>query len=305
MKITRIEDDNATHRTSVIGKKIINKTNTAILIATVFLATGILANINNKKNNTSTAVIVPSASPAPVPTATINPNKAQQNLDYSSAETFYNEILNYRKQYNNDFANKITSVDDVINLINWLELSNLNYYISDENLNNVPNLKTVEDQLDSYFVDCQKHNIKTNIASICNNYPEIKNSVAMTESLIADLTANNNYADENKVFEDYLQNVIIQTGAFDFSKDRDASYAILTYRLYIANRQTADMAKAIYYEKNDVLNVTNPTTNNYDNNITCPQGVDDLIIGNSAGDQTFYAYVEEKIINTEKQILGR
>lgn len=232
----------------------------------------------------------------PSPTAEINSNISQDN-NYDNAKKLYQDIMTIRNDHP-DFANAITSEQDVINIVNWLNLFNTKFAISDSDLKQIPNYDEVKAMLKSYYTDCVKYGITPEINILCND-ADVKNAIKRSEDIASNMTANKSYDDENAYYIELIKTWIIQQNEINLGDKKQETYAVVIDAQYEVYRYDADMLNARKYQKNNVLDI------NSDYNLTCPDGVDDTLVGDEKGSTSMFELYEDDLNNTQSRVLGK
>ena len=134
-------------------------------------------------------------------------------IDYSKvddnyeeiAESFYNSILRYRNTYGNNFAEEITSKNDVVELLYFIN------QFKDTNIKStITSKETFESLVDSYYSSCAIYGIEPNMSILFNNYEYGQKKLSEAEKLAANLKngQGTDYTIPNEYYRWYANNLL-------------------------------------------------------------------------------------------------
>ena len=227
-------------------------------------------------------------------------------IDYSKvddnyeeiAESFYNSILRYRNTYGNNFAEEITSKNDVVELLYFIN------QFKDTNIKStITSKETFESLVDSYYSSCAIYGIEPNMSILFNNYEYGQKKLSEAEKLAANLKngQGTDYTIPNEYYRWYANNLLYGDDKVlieDSLKENAPLIAILIEQ-FKNYRQVGNMLLARQNQKTFDLGV------GADGQFVCPDSVDDTIInqrfsegGHVVGDgnpfQSAYEYIERE-----------
>ena len=209
------------------------------------------------------------------------------------AENFYNSILRYRNTYGDAFANAITSKNDVIEIIYFIN------EFKDPNIKSTINSKEVfESLINSYYNSCAIYGVEPNMSILFSNYQYGQSKLSEAEKLAANLKngKNNDYTISNEYYKWYITNLSNISGDINLSLKENAPLVDILIEQFKNYRMVGNMLAARQNQKTFDLGIGS------DGQFVCPDSVDDYIInqtpiegGHVVGDvapfQTVYDYI--------------
>lgn len=206
------------------------------------------------------------ATPTPTPEITPEPTAYAYTINYSNAESFYNEILNNRNTYGQDFASSFQSIDDVKSFITFVTKFD-ELYSYDENQTNINSLEQFQEIIANYYSSCVKYNVTPNLSSILNNYPYGAQKVSETEQIAKTLIngSGNDFTIVNNYFKWYSDNLC--NGQISTTSIKNAPIVVILNEEYKQYRNQGNMASARIIE----------LPKDVDGNI-CPNTIDKVML---------------------------
>src|SRR5574344_1795567 len=204
-------------------------------------------------------------------------------INYNSADTFYNQILNYKKTYGNAFSAQITSVDYVKQIISFINEFN-DEYKANGCVSVINSRELFETLISSYYTSCANYGVDPNRIILFNNSEYQAKTLAESEILAANLKNGHgsDYTIANSYYEWYAVNVCDGDTSIDISNKENAPMIDTLINEFKAYRGVGNMIAARKNQKT----VKNITEQDADSTLdingkyawACPDAIDNYII---------------------------
>lgn len=271
MKINKYEYDDNQKLTNE-GNKIIKGLSISALSLIILLNScsiyNSLVNNNSEKNLEKDSKKITSSSV--VASVASNPN---YEINYSYVEEFYNNLLEYKTRYGNDFASSINTLDDAKSLYNFIiKFDDMYAYFN--GTTNITSIEEYENILNSFYNSCIKYDVKPFLSIMFKDKGYYYQLLSEAEGLVYNLknSLNNDYSIANQYFA-WLGTNLWYGKTSVITNKISAPYIYLLMVQYTDYKKCGNMSLAIKYGKNNVLDING----RYD--FTCPAGVDQFIRG--------------------------
>lgn len=264
------------------GRKILeSKTITALCgLIIIGCLTTIKAEKLPNKNHDKSPVKPEISNTAPPETATVYPTEeiiTSQNVENSNditaiAQPFYEHLNTQKNRWGLDFTSKLNSIEDVENLILFIEKFN-QFNKSENNNTNITSLSEYQEIISNYYSSCAKYNVKPQLNLILVNDPYAQKLVEKSEILAQDLIngQGQDFSIANKYYEFFGEQLCGNKIKFDIKQN--APIIVLLDEQYKQYRNQGNMKQARIKELPKDLNI-----DIYDQ-FSCPDTIDNLLLG--------------------------
>ena len=232
-KVNNVEQSDEANKTAQKAKNhkiIIGTSITAltIFIITTTAANKIIYNRNKKQmseyNNTDemmegntivseTIVDTIPCRSAETTSATETSNEiSTMQINYTGANTFYNDINNLRNTNKLLFTNVFQTEEDVKDYVNFICYFDSNYDVTKPTtINSLNDFLAITD---NYYEECAQYNIKPELNTLLNNNTYMQNKVQSIENLANNLqaTSGNDYTIANEYYSELANDLCTTSG---------------------------------------------------------------------------------------------
>jgi hypothetical protein len=215
---------------------------------------------------------------------------SDEELDYSNADTFFNQIVEYRNKYG-EFAESFQSKEDVINFVNFLNM----FDETQKGIESTINSQAMFDEIIAdYYKSCVEHDIEPSLSSLIPEGTYMRTIMEEGEKLsynLKNFNGSKDYESANDLYNYIVKNFLDTRTAIP-QYNKYVVYIDWAREQYEQYRNTANMINARKYQKNHTLDAdgidlyygyngqdiidNGGTYEIKENGLYCPDAVDNL-----------------------------